>query len=128
MKLIKRITQGNRTLEHHNKKNMSKTTGITREEAKHCVGPGWHLLIDLFYDFCEAEKAKVHVSQVKEKLARLCLYHDNGTDRTLDVEVLLAILSEHVCENCGVRIDDPVDTGSWIYPLCEKCYGERKRK
>ena len=86
---------------------------ITREQAKRCVGKGWHGLIDEFYDKYPEE----WVNQVKEKYGRLCLYH-NGSDESTDLELSIRERSSGMCEQCGARCTTTVLRG-WMWTLCD---------
>lgn len=87
---------------------------INREQAKRCVGKGWHGLIDEFYDKYPEE----WVNQVKEKYGSLCLYH-NGTDDSIDLEFSIRERSSHMCEECGTPCEQSEVRG-WTYTLCDK--------
>ena len=88
---------------------------ITREQAKRCVGLGWHELIDEFYD----EFPDVHMVQVKEKFGMLCLYHDMGTDASMDKEVDIMNRSQKMCEECGKPCEQR-DIRNWVWTLCDE--------
>lgn len=93
---------------------------IDRQQAKRCVGKGWHGLIDEFYDkFPEAD-----MIQVKEKYGALCLYHNNSTDESTDLELDIMEESLFICEECG---DDGcrIEINHWVYTLCTK-HGQEK--
>lgn len=88
---------------------------IDRESAKRCVGPGWHKLIDEFYD----EFPDAAMIQVKEKYGRLCLYHRNETDASMIKELELMKRSSEMCEECGEPTKTR-DIRGWQWTLCDK--------
>jgi hypothetical protein len=88
---------------------------IKREEAKRSVGQGWHGLIDEFYDNCPIAV----VTQVKEKYGSLCIYHDIGTEYSLDLELDIRERSSLMCEECGGPCESRNIRG-WIWTLCDE--------
>ena len=86
---------------------------ITREQAKRCVGAGWHGLIDEFYN----EFPDVLMVQVKEKFGSLCLYHHEGFDGSIDKECEIRERSSHMCEECGKPTESREIRG-WVWTLC----------
>jgi len=88
---------------------------ITREQAKRCVGKGWHGLIDEFYDtYPEAE-----MQQVKEKFGSLCLYHWETSAKSLDLELELRNRSSRMCEECGKPCESR-EIRHWVWTLCDE--------
>ena len=94
---------------------------IDREQAKRCVGAGWHSLIDEFYD----ESPEAIIIQVKEKYGRLCIYHDGCTDKSSDLEIDIANRSMNMCEECGTPCSRS-EVRNWVYTLCNKHIKERQ--
>lgn len=100
--------------------------GITREEAKLCVGRGWHGLIDTLYDHLDRPVSHgIQITQVKEKFGGLRVYSNQTND---DFEWLLSgleTLSLETCEICG-KPGIPRD-GAWIKTLCDQCKADQYR-
>lgn len=89
---------------------------ITREDAKLCVGKGWHKLLDTLYD----NKPKdTLVMQVKEKFGGLRFYISTGLNEFLVLVDKIEDESEKTCEECG-KPGEPTGTG-WIKTLCDDC-------
>jgi hypothetical protein len=90
---------------------------LTREEAKSCVGKGWHKLLDTLYNSMPED---VTVQQVKEKFGTLRFYYSGG-DKIFDAIVSLTeTVSGVVCEVCGKNGENKVRLG-WYRTLCEEC-------
>ena len=91
---------------------------IPREEAKLCVGAGWHKLIDRVYDDLPDG---VIVVQVKEKLGGLRVYVEHAVLDFFDLLGDIEIESLQTCEKCG-EAGEPRE-GGWIRTRCNSCAG-----
>lgn len=91
---------------------------IDREEAKKCVGAGWHSLINEAFDLIEKER--VVVTQVKEKYGELRIYTDSKDDSFIDKIHDIEDRSATVCEDCSTPTS-PKRCGWWVYTLCDSC-------
>lgn len=65
-------------------------------------------------------------SQVKEKFAGLRFYMTWATQEIQDLINEAEDKSYKTCEGCGKSISAGINSGSWIYALCEDCYGKPK--
>ncbi len=102
--------------------------GLTRAEAKLCVGKGWSGLVDQVYDICEVHD--IVVSDVKQKFAQLRVgwwwpnTNAEVTDTDVDgvIQALLTIedTSYTICEECG-QLGTWVRVNGWEYTLCNTC-------
>lgn len=63
-------------------------------------------------------------SQIKEKLAKLCLYAHGYGENTEKVIKKYEELSKFICGHCGKPATKI--TMGWYYPLCDKCYNKVK--
>jgi hypothetical protein len=100
---------------------------MTLDEAKHCVGKGWHPLLERLWNDLLAVGWKGEVSQVKEKFGGLRFYAGGTTDSMLKRILAAEEESLHICDVCGA----PGKTGSWgghwWLTLCP-IHGEERRK
>jgi hypothetical protein len=94
---------------------MANEKGVSRESAKRQVGPGWHGLIDEFYDAFPDGL----VQQVKEKYGSLRLYPYSDCDESTDKEVEIMERSEKMCEECGKPCESREIRG-WVWTLCDE--------
>ncbi len=101
--------------------------GLTRAEAKLCVGKGWNELVDQVYDICDVHD--IVVSDVKQKYAglRVSWWWPNNVDyeETAYADVVHALItleedSYRICEECG-QAGEPVEVQGWWYTLCDTC-------
>ena len=101
---------------------MSK--GITRNQAKRMVGPGWSSIIDKIYDNITSE---CYVMQVKEKWGYLHFYTGGLTPEEEAVIDAAEKESCITCEDCGglgtLRSDLP-----WVLTLCDSHYKDALEK
>ncbi len=96
-------------------------SGITRREAKQCVGRGWERLIDKVYD---AKPRSTHIIQVKEKFGGLRVYCGGSIPEFFAIIDQAEKESYEICEECGDPGKLREDLG-WILTLCDKHYQKR---
>lgn len=85
------------------------------EEAKHCVGPGWHpLLEEVFRNLPDAD-----IVSVKEKYAGLRIDAWSITAEQLDYLLEVEDRSHKICEVCG-KPGRVVVRNSWLFAVCEE--------
>ena len=117
--------------------------------AKASVGPGWHELLRMFFDYADAairghdwdgaqrclrcgveaslsrdrRCQPIVVVQVKEKLGTLRIYFQGGNEYALGFSCGLEAASSMLCEACGARgrIRDHRDGRAWVLTLCDEC-------
>ena len=90
--------------------------GYDRALAKQSVGPGWHVLIDRFFD---AVPEGIRVVQVKEKVGRLRMYVATGAPETLErLSAALEAESAQLCEQCGAP--GLLRDGLHVQTLCDE--------
>jgi hypothetical protein len=90
-------------------------SGITREQAKSSVGPGWSGILDRLYN--KLPKS-VYVTQVKEKYGSLRFYVGSASNRTYDIIEAAEKESETTCEVCGEP--GKIITRGWWKCRCPK--------
>lgn len=83
------------------------------EEAKRCVGKGWHGLINELFD---RMPEGTNVYSIKEKYGTLRIDCIPGSD----LEIELERKSSTICEECGEN-GETRDL-PWIRTLCDGCY------
>lgn len=88
-------------------------SGITREEAKKCVGAGWSNLLDVIYDRLPPA---VVVCQVKEKFGGLRFNVDEADEELYDFIGEMEVRSFGICEVCGAAGKER--EGVWLKTLC----------
>lgn len=101
---------------------MNEYTGIGREDAKLCIGEGWHSLIDEIYDRLPDEAI---VNTVKEKFGGLRVYVDRIDNETQQFVDSIEDKSYTICEMCGKP--GKSRSGGWILTLCDQCYEARNK-
>jgi hypothetical protein len=90
------------------------TKGITVEQAKKMVGPGWASLIqDAYNMFPET----AFVTQVKEKFGELSIYVNGLSLREMDKLDAITAKSTRICEVCGAPGNIATIRG-WYKTLC----------
>ena len=90
--------------------------GITLEDAKLCVGKGWHKLIEEIYNKLTDE---AYVVQVKEKYGGLRFYVDGVNRETLDFIEKQERKSVTICEVCGAK-GQLLDRNTWLVTRCKE--------
>ena len=115
---------------------MTDNTGYTRAEAKLCVLPGWHKLIDKAYDLFD-QYPDIIISTVKQKYGSLRInfhwpdeYYDpdnskydtisQANDDLFSALNNLDDVSCHTCELCG-QTGKWCEVRGWQYTLCQTC-------
>ena len=96
-----------------------KTRHIDREKAMHCVGFGWHGLLDDIYD--TFEKENVVVVTIKEKFGGLRIYADAPEATFEKMRPLIdkiEQLSFQTCETCGAP--GVLRNRPWLKTLCDE--------
>jgi hypothetical protein len=93
------------------------TQGITREEAKRMVGPGWSGILDRLYDKLPK---KLYVMQVKEKYGSLRFYVGSASNRTFDLISKAEKESETTCEMCE-KPGEIKQIRGWYSCRCPEC-------
>jgi len=88
-------------------------------------GGGWH---ELIYDLCDKidaynkeMRAKIRVTQIKEKYGTLRFYVDAAPDLVFDWIGDAERLSEITCEQCGERGSFRTET-NWLLTRCDECH------
>lgn len=100
-------------------------SGYTLDDAKLCVGPGWHPLLEQAFERIARVPGAV-VVQVKEKYGWLRI-NVEGADRELGDYLweLEQKISVTVCEFCGKpgrrRFAEKPDEYVWIKTRCDDC-------
>ena len=91
--------------------------GYTLEDAKGCVGKGWHKLLEVVWEALDPKRHKV--IQVKEKWGCLRIYVD-GTNMYFEgyLDGICAV-SRFLCEECGEAGE--LRSRDWIRTLCNAC-------
>ena len=97
----------------------AEAAGISREEAKQMVGPGWGYLLDVLYAVT-AGPVPVVVTTVKEKFGTLRVYYDGGDRNFMDLVDALENVSAHLCDQCGKQAGRR-PYGGWILTRCGDC-------
>jgi hypothetical protein len=95
-------------------------TGLTREQAKECVGQGWHNLLNFLYDRLPPS---VYVAQVKEKFGGLRFYADGVSEKMQELIEEIEDTSLYTCEVCGNEGKVRNRNGR-LKTLCDVCVGE----
>lgn len=106
------------------RKESNMIQGITREQAKHIVGPGWSGILDHLYDKLPK---KLYVMQVKEKYGSLRFYIGSGSNRTFALIDKAEKESEITCEVCG-KEGKIFSIRGWYMCRCPECRKEEEIK
>jgi hypothetical protein len=69
------------------------------------------------------EVRQLHISDIKEKLGSLSIYHD-GSSHLDDVAAALEDSSETICMACGEA--GQLRTDGWHRTLCDSCESRRR--
>lgn len=93
--------------------------GITREDSKKCVGPGWSALLDQLYDRLSEP---VYVSTIKEKFGALRVYVYNASETDDQFITQAENRSLEICELCG--LPGKLRDIGWIKTMCYQHYLE----
>jgi hypothetical protein len=102
---------------------LNTKTKMDREQAKHCVGPGWSGLVDELYD----KKGDTEITYLKEKYGTFRIEANNCTDSFFDLECELSEKSSHICESCGEPGELQTDI-PWYKTMCDGCKKEDRLK
>lgn len=102
-----------------------RSVTISRGDAKSCVQPGWHLLLDGLYNVL-AKYPAVCVVEVKEKFGVLTVYHMGGPIEVHEAVNDVALRSRVTCEVCGVP--GWIDGKAWQKALCAKHHRETEKR
>lgn len=95
--------------------------GYTLEEAKICVGKGWHSILEDLYSKLGPDTV---VNTVKEKFGGLRVYIDTGSIEMYDNIDAAEAKSLSTCEDCGSLKGarrSAGRSGYWIRTLCPDC-------
>jgi len=95
-------------------------------------GEGWRPLIETLCEYIQFnidnnDDMQGKIVRIKEKLAGLRFYYEDGSQRAYDAINFATALSYHICEMCGAWVDksahDP--KAVWKLTLCKTCEAER---
>ncbi len=85
----------------------------------------WKAFGEMMYEEIQREIDKSNLDLIilecKEKFGQLRVYYANGNKKIDDIIERYAIISQHVCINCG-KPDVYVLNFDWIEPMCKECY------
>jgi len=100
----------------------------SREDALRAVYPGWHKLVNEFYNAlddwnCKHSEEKVIVYYVKQKWGDLRISFSPNVKELNDVYNEIRKNSNTICEICGYpgkHVDMNFNGSYWMYVLCKK--------